>query len=121
MIRHCSCHVTFFFGGGNLDKWGFHPAPKPHYTKNKRDTGATKKETVRQQVADRDGYHCLICGTSHRGLHLHRVVYGSQMGRYEINNCVLLCHKCHAHIHSNKSKYQPTLLNYLKDKGDLPT
>lgn len=47
------------------------------------------------------------------GLHIHRVVYGSHGGKYELNNCVLLCGEDHAKVHSSKVTWAEKLLNYL--------
>lgn len=75
----------------------------------------TPKNKVRKEVINRDGDWCLLCGKPPKGLHLHRVVYGSQGGKYEKENCVQLCSDDHALIHSNKRVFQPLLEEYLKD------
>lgn len=74
----------------------------------------TPKNRVRKEVIQRDGDWCLLCGKPPKGLHLHRVVYGSQGGKYEKNNCVQLCGGDHDLIHSNKRVFQPLLEEYLK-------
>ncbi|MFD1126602.1 MULTISPECIES: HNH endonuclease [unclassified Paenibacillus] len=65
-------------------------------------------------IARDGGKWCLICGISRSGLHLHRVVYGSQGGIYEVDNCVLLCDRDHTMVHSNKRIWQPALQEYLQ-------
>lgn len=87
-------------------------------TKNKPKVDKAK---VRQEVIDRDGNCCLMCGTTF-DLHLHRVIYGSQQGKYEVGNCVLLCGDHHnmgrVCAHSNKKVFQPILLAHLDgDEG----
>lgn len=81
--------------------------------------GVVDKSVVRAAVVKRDGNRCLLCATS-ESLHLHRVRYGSEGGRYEVDNCVLLCQYCHnapsrsrPSVHSKKKVWQPLLLAYL--------
>lgn len=71
------------------------------------------KAKVRAAVAERDGDWCLLCGRPPRGLHLHRVRYGSEGGRYEVPNCVQLCGLHHDLVHSNKRVWQPMLVRFL--------
>lgn len=72
------------------------------------------KKNVRLGIIERDGNWCLKCGLPGPGLHLHRVIYGSQGGKYETANCVLLCAVHHEEIHSNKTEWLPILQNHLK-------
>lgn len=83
------------------------------YKHGKRIGTNTTKPKVRKAVMERDGNWCLTCGKPGPGLHLHRVVYGSQGGKYEVTNCVLLCNVHHEEIHSNKKKWAPILLAHL--------
>lgn len=95
------------------------PLPKP--TKQKRRNTYSKTST-RKIVQDRDGDMCLLCGRPGPGLHLHRVVYGSQGGRYIPENCILACSLCHnPRIHASKETWQPLLLNYLQTEGEART
>ena len=73
------------------------------------------KSKVRAEVIDRDGDWCLFCGAPGPGLHLHRVVYGSQGGKYETSNCVQLCREHHALVHTSKRTWAPKLTAYLAD------
>jgi hypothetical protein len=73
------------------------------------------KHKTRAAVIERDGDWCLFCGRPGPGLHLHRVIYGAQLGKYEPGNCVLLCHEHHATVHSNKRQWQPRLLAHLAE------
>lgn len=79
----------------------------------KRVGGYTQKKKVRLQVIDRDGNWCLFCGKPGPGLHLHRVIYGSQLGKYEALNCIQLCAAHHETAHSDKRHWQPILLEYI--------
>lgn len=78
------------------------------------------KNKVRAAVAERDGNWCLCCGRPGPGLHLHRVIYGSQGGKYETGNCVQLCNEHHALMHSSKKTWMPKLLAYLESPADFP-
>ena len=80
-------------------------------------TNISKKE-LRNKISERDGNYCLHCGKPGPGLHLHRIVYGSQGGKYEIDNCVQLCNVDHEKVHTNKNYWMPILLEYIrKNKG----
>lgn len=86
------------------------------YAGRNRAGGDSNKEKVRRQVIERDGGKwCLFCGKPGPGLHLHRIIYGSQCGKYEVTNCVQLCNEHHELVHKNKRKWQPQLIQYLSD------
>lgn len=93
------------------------------YKHGRRVGGHINKKKLREKVIERDGGNwCLLCGKPGPGLHLHRIVYGSQGGKYELDNCVQLCPKDHDKVHSSKRKWMPYLLDYVKGKkasGDL--
>lgn len=87
------------------------------YKHGKRIGGHTQKRKLREKVIQRDGGNwCLFCGKPGPGLHLHRIRYGSQGGRYELNNCVQLCPIHHDLVHSSKRKWMPILKNYIETK-----
>lgn len=74
------------------------------------------KRKAKEKLIERDGgKECLLCGKSGERLHLHRVVYGSQGGKYEADNCVQLCPKDHALVHSSKNTWLEILLDYLRE------
>lgn len=86
------------------------------YKHGKRTGSNVTKPKVRKQVIKRDGGNwCLFCGKPGPGLHLHRIVYGSQGGKYELDNCVQLCAEHHELVHSNKKKYMPILQDHIKN------
>lgn len=84
------------------------------YKHGKRVGGHVSKKKVREHVIERDGDWCLICGKPPKGLHLHRIVYGSQGGKYEKDNCVQLCAVHHETVHSNKHVWLPILQEYVR-------
>ena len=82
--------------------------------------GRPSKVTLRKKIAERDGGNwCLLTGKPGPGLHLHRVIYGSQGGQYEFDNCVLLSVEAHELVHSNKKKWQVILLDHLSGKSKI--
>ena len=89
------------------------------YKHGKRTGTHVNKRKLREKVIERDGGNwCLFCGKPGPGLHLHRVVYGSHGGKYELDNCVQLCAMDHEKVHSNQNKWQPILKDHL-DNGTL--
>lgn len=133
---HCQqCSKEFYASLGRLkqnvkfcslkcrDEWNKEqPVPKGFITKTdnrgekngrykhgKRVGTNVNKPKVRESVISRDGNWCLLCGKPGPGLHLHRIVYGSQGGKYEVDNCVQLCAVHHEEVHSNKKKWVPIL------------
>lgn len=91
-----------------VGKHGICVAKRTHHRGNKRK--------IKQELIERDGgKECLICGIPGDGLHMHRVVYGSQGGKYETSNCVQLCGDDHALVHSSKKTWLDPLLRYLAE------
>lgn len=89
------------------------------YKHGKRIGGHISKKKVREKVIERDGGNwCLFCGKPGPGLHLHRIVYGSQGGKYEVDNCVQLCPVHHELVHTSKRKWKPILEHYI-ETGEL--
>lgn len=86
------------------------------YRHGKRTGGNISRKELRKQIANRDGGDwCLLCGKPGPGLHLHRIIYGSQGGKYELDNCVQLCPIDHDKVHSSKKKWMPILLDHIKN------
>lgn len=89
------------------------------YVGKKRDSDTAKRKT-RPLVIERDGGNwCLICGLPGPGLHLHRVIYGSQGGKYELGNCVQLCRDHHEEVHTSKKKWYPIFKEYLDNEWKM--
>lgn len=73
------------------------------------------KEKVRQAVIEREGGNwCAISGVPGPGLELHRIVYGSQGGKYEPDNCILLSVEMHKVVHSSKKTWMPILQDHVR-------
>lgn len=73
------------------------------------------KETY-DEVYERDKGCCRLCGNN--SIQLHHIRYRSESkDLIDVpSNCIMLCLKCHKLVHSNKKKYQPILLNMVKEK-----
>lgn len=85
------------------------------YSHGKRIGENINHRELRQQVIKRDGGDwCLLCGKPGPGLHLHRIVYGSQGGKYVLENCIQLCPKDHDLVHSSKKTWFKPLIDYVK-------
>lgn len=85
--------------------------------KRKRNTDPEymTKEKVRQAVIDREGGNwCVLSGVPGPGLELHRIVYGSQGGKYEPDNCILLSVEMHRLVHSSKKTWMPILQDHVR-------
>lgn len=69
---------------------------------------------VYQKVYERDKGLCRLCGNNN--IQLHHIIYRSEDKSKinDIDNCIMLCDKCHRLVHSNKKKYQKELLNLIK-------
>ncbi|KAA8747138.1 HNH endonuclease [Paenibacillus sp. UASWS1643] len=85
--------------------------------KRKRNTDPDymTKPKVRAAVIERDGGNwCAISGVPGPNLQLHRIVYGSQGGKYEVDNCILLSKAMHDIVHSDKKKWMPILQDHVR-------
>lgn len=70
------------------------------------------------KVAETQPY-CQMCGRTW-DLHIHHIIYRSQLGNNDERNLIRLCSECHQKVHSNKKVYQPMLLEHQKKKyGDF--
>lgn len=89
--------------------------------KNKSINKVSKKKiTVTQdtynKVMQRDNYKCRLCGTS-LNLQLHHIIYRSEDKSKinDVNNCIMLCVKHHALVHSNKKYWKQRLKEIIKN------
>ena len=74
------------------------------------------KETY-NKVLERDKGKCRLCGNTN--IHLHHIVYRSEDKSKinDIDNCIMLCEKCHRKVHSNKHYWQPILIKKIKKEN----
>lgn len=68
------------------------------------------------EVYKRDKGQCRLCGSNN--IQLHHIIYRSEDKSKinDIDNCIMLCFKCHELVHSNKSYWQPKLKEIVKEK-----
>lgn len=123
--KFCSAKCMHKWQTDNMDKTNFiattpKGAESGKYKHGKRVGKHVNKPKLRAEIIERDGGNwCLLCGLPGPGLHLHRVIYGAQGGKYLKENCVLLCGQHHGLVHTSKKKWQQPLLNYLGDQGTI--
>ena len=56
-----------------------------------------------QQVLERDGWRCQVCG-SRQNLHVHHKQLRSQQGEDEESNLITLCASCHGKLHHSSTR-----------------
>lgn len=56
---------------------------------------------------------CQLCGATWN-LHRHHIRYGQSGRKTYIGNIIVLCENCHRKVHSNKKRWQPTLIELDK-------
>ena len=59
---------------------------------------STSYHDLHQQVLERDGWRCQVCG-SMQNLQVHHLKFRSQAGGDEEQNLITLCEECHTRIH----------------------
>jgi 5-methylcytosine-specific restriction endonuclease McrA len=57
--------------------------------------------TLHRKVLERDNWRCQHCG-SMRNLHVHHIIFRSQMGSDADQNLITLCSTCHGKQHSRQ-------------------
>lgn len=76
---------------------------------------------VRDEVRERDGRLCRVCGSYADGLALHHIRYRSEGGLHVASNLVsvhwMFEPRCHELVHSNKRLWQPILLAIAEQPG----
>lgn len=78
--------------------------------------------SLREQVIERDGSCCRVCGRYVETPALHHIAYRSEGGRDELDNLVtvgwLPGHDCHLTVvHANKRLWQPILRQVVATPG----
>lgn len=67
-----------------------------------------------QKVVEEQPY-CQLCGRCWN-LHIHHIIYRSQLGNNDERNLIRLCSDCHRRVHSNKKVWQKKLLLHQFEK-----
>lgn len=73
----------------------------------------TTKETY-NFVLNRDK-KCRLCGTT-QTLQLHHIEGRSRLKTNDVNNCIMLCHKCHMWVHQHNTRQ---MVNLLKERAQV--
>jgi hypothetical protein len=97
----------------------FRPIPKPSHNRRVKKRGDRNKFTkyVRDQVKEHFNHTCQECGC--KGIHIHHVCFRSQGGRGVFSNALLVCNKCHKHIHESHERAMYWKEVYRKKHGPL--
>ncbi len=77
--------------------------PKPDSKAEKRaakNAKAKRDNEAKRMVRSMAGYMCERQGCGLKGAHVHRIVFASHGGIYEVENCILLCAGCHWFVHN---------------------
>lgn len=71
-----------------------------------------KKHLIDKQIFKKSAGKCRICGeTNYALLDVHRILEGSNGGKYEKSNSSVLCSNCHRKVHDGQiiiDRYYPT-------------
>lgn len=70
--------------------------------KNQKERNSSKYSAWRKAVFERDDYTCQICGIRGSELNAHHIKRWSTNvnERYQLDNGITLCKKCHSFVHS---------------------
>jgi len=78
----------------------------------------------RKNVLIRDGFTCVYCGKSNKGLTIDHMIPSSKGGKTDFDNCVACCKACNtkkgsrtpreAGMHLRKRPYQPTISEFVR-------
>ena len=73
-------------------------------------------KAVCRTVLDRDQWKCRRCGYR-QSLHLHHIIFRSEMGVDESWNLITLCNTCHDAVHSGKLYIIVSSPNFVGEGG----
>lgn len=112
-------HPMYGIRGENHPKWNSSLTDEERH--DKRDT--VENYHFRKSVFERDKYSCIIC-ESNKNLNAHHIsnYYIDIENRYNIDNGVTLCEKCHKKFHKkygNKSNNLEQLNEFIKDNTEV--
>jgi 5-methylcytosine-specific restriction endonuclease McrA len=68
---------------------------------DKRKKQLLAEKELKEKLLERSDGHCECCGElpDWRGLSVHHKIYRSQGGKSDLDNCEMLCGKCHSARH----------------------
>lgn len=114
-----SNHPMYGVRGENHHKWN--PSLTDKERHDKRDT--VENYHFRNSVFERDNYTCIVCGN--KGLlNAHHITnyYLDIDNRYNIDNGITMCEKCHKAFHKkygNKNNNKMQLEEFIKDNTEV--
>jgi 5-methylcytosine-specific restriction endonuclease McrA len=74
-------------------------------------------KAVREEVAERDGYKCRMCGRTNNGFEMHHIVYRSQdRNNHAPDNLICLCYPHHRLAHSKPDLIRPVLQELVEKR-----
>lgn len=99
---HLPCVTRAVIHEGKVYPWDNSKLPWEKSKKDHRQSPEYKQ--WRADVFERDGYKCAICGQVGGELNAHHIKPFSKFPdlRFEIDNGVTLCKKCHKQVHKEK-------------------
>ena len=68
--------------------------------------GPESYRKLHQQVLERDGWRCQVCG-SMQNLQVHHLKFRSQSGNDQEQNLITLCAECHERMHGKRLPDSP--------------
>lgn len=82
-----------------------------------RDFNDEQYKKWRKQVYVRDGYTCKMCGAKKK-LEAHHIKLWAHFPelRFDVNNGITLCKKCHKEITGNEEAYEARFKNLINPK-----
>lgn len=95
--------------------------PKKFFIKKpSRNWDDPRYKSWRKEVYSRDQHKCQMTGCKYRGkrINAHHIRKWADFPhlRFDINNGITLCHKCHKRITGLEKEYAPMLLHILNSK-----
>lgn len=77
----------------------------------------TVTEETYKSVCERDHWRCVICGRE-EGLHLHHINGRSRLKTNYVDNCVMLCWRCHRMVHEHNKDFRRILNEYIERRNN---
>ncbi len=82
----------------------------------KRQYKSAKYRNCKRQVFVRDSYTCQMCQKNKCKISAHHILVWSRFPehRYDINNGISLCLRCHKSIFCHENEYKSLFYNFLE-------
>jgi 5-methylcytosine-specific restriction endonuclease McrA len=85
-----------------------------------KDRNSQALKDWRTFVFNRDKFLCQICGSKGKRLNAHHLesFHSNQNLRFDVNNGVTLCYKCHTQFHKKYGKINNTTNQFIEYKNE---